>query len=304
MPDTSPSGRRRPIGIALVTGATLSWSLTGLYTRVLHLDPWTTMAGRSVFGLIFLSAIFLIRRRGTTVSALVAMGRHGVGQAVASVACAIFTITSLAETSVADNAVIGATSPFAAAALAWLWLGERVARRTIVAGLVSLLGVGVVVSGSLGGGRILGDLLAVGMMLAFAVMIVVSRARPSMPIDGPNLLAVALNLALTAPFADFATIGATQALVLAAFGFTNFVAAGMLFLAGSGRIPAAETALIVALDLVFGPALVWIFVAETPPTAGLAGGAIVFVAVVGHVVAGMRPPAGDANGESGRDPRR
>ena len=61
----------------------------------------------------------------------------------------------------------------------------------------------------------------------------------------------------------------------------------MLFLAGSRRIPAADSTLIVALDIVFGPALVWAVFGEAPTTAGLVGGAIVFVAVVANVVAGL-----------------
>lgn len=64
--------------------------------------------------------------------------------------------------------------------------------------------------------------------------------------------------------------------------------AGTLFLAGSSRIPAAETALIVALDLVFGPAIVWAVFAEAPTREGLVGGAVVLAAVIGHIVAGAR----------------
>jgi drug/metabolite transporter (DMT)-like permease len=292
MTDTHRSDRRRRFaGIVLVTAATLCWSLTGFYTRVLATDPWTTMAGRSSFGLFFLATIFVARHRGDSGPAFRAMGRPGVAQALASLACALFTITSLYRTTVADNAVIGATSPFAAAALAFFLLGERVAIRTVVAGLGSLVGVAVVVSGSLGGGRMVGDLLAVGMMISFAGMIVIARARPSTPVDGPNLLAVAMNLAVTAPFADFATIDGGQALILAAFGLTNFVLAGTLFLAGSSRIPAAESALIVALDLVFSPSVVWLACGEAPTSTGLVGGAIVLVSVIGHIVAGSRTSA-------------
>ena len=111
---------------------------------------------------------------------------RGVAHAAASVVCALATITSLYETSVANNAVIGATAPFAAALLARVFLGERVPLRTLVAGAVALVGVAVVVSGSLGGGRLRGDLLAVVMMLSFATMIVVSRARPTMPVAGAD----------------------------------------------------------------------------------------------------------------------
>lgn len=288
---TSPAASARRdhlVGLALVAAATLSWSLTGFFTRILGTDLATTLAGRSAFGVIFLSLLFVAQEGRGAPRAFVRMGRWGVAQAVASVVCALATISSLYHTSVADNAVIGATSPFAAALMARLFLGERVPLRTIVAGFVSLLGVGIVVSGSLGHGRLFGDALAVVMMVAFAAMIVIARARPDMPVAPPNILAVAINFAVTAPFASFATVAPRDWGLLAAFGITNFLLAGMLFLAGSRRIPAAESALIVALDLVFGPSVVWAAFGEAPTREGLIGGAIVLVAVLGHVVVGMR----------------
>lgn len=288
MPPTAADRRNRLFGIALVAAATLSWALTGFFTRVLHTDLATTLAGRSAFGVVFLIVLFVAQEGRAAPREFLRMGRWGVAQAVASVVCALATISSLYHTSVADNAVIGATSPFAAALMARLFLGERVPLRTVVAGLVSLVGVAVVVSGSLGHGRLFGDALAVGMMLAFATMIVIARARPDMPVAPPNILAVAINVVMTAPFASFHTVEPRDWGFLAAFGFTNFVLAGMLFLAGSRRIPAAESALIVALDLVFGPSVVWATFGEAPTREGLIGGAIVLAAVVAHVAVGMR----------------
>ncbi len=288
MTPTASASRDHFAGIALVVAATVSWALTGFFTRVLGTDLATTLAGRSAFGAVFLVAIFVAREGRGAGRSFVAMGRWGVAQAVASVICALATIASLYHTSVADNAVIGATSPFAAAVLARIFLRERVPVRTVVAGAISLFGVAIVVSGSLGQGRLFGDGLAVVMMVSFAVMIVIARARRDMPVAPPNILAVVINFVITAPFASFAVVSPRDWGLLAAFGFTNFVLAGMLFLAGSRRIPAAESALIVALDLVFGPSVVWAAFGEAPTREGLIGGAIVLVAVIGHVVLGMR----------------
>jgi drug/metabolite transporter (DMT)-like permease len=295
-PPSAPDRRSHLLGIALVSAATLCWSLTGFFTRVLGTDLFTTLAGRSAFGEVFLLVLFVAQEGRRAPRVFLSMGRWGVAQAVASVCCAFATIASLYNTSVADNAVIGAASPFAAALLARLFLGERVPTRTIVAGFVSLVGVAVVVSGSLGQGRLFGDALAVVMMLSFAAMIVIARAKPDMPVTPPNILAVAINFVLAAPFAHFVGVAPHDWLLLAAFGFTNFLLAGMLFLAGSRRIPAAESALIVALDLVFGPSVVWIGFGEAPTRAGLIGGAVVLAAVVGHVVVGARRGRGHASG--------
>ena len=157
----------------------------------------------------------------------------------------------------------------------------------------SLIGVAICVSGSSDGIHLLGDLLAVVMTLSFAAMTVISRARPSMPVLPPNILAVAATLVIVLPFARLDTIGAVDAGLLAAFGLTNFVLAGTLYLAGSARLPAARSSLIITLDIVLSPALVWAAFGEAPSLQVLIGGAIVFVAVVATVVTGpdRAPPA-------------
>ncbi len=286
MAETAAAARRRElVGIALVSGATLVWALTGFYTRALSTDMWTTLAGRSAFGVVILVALFLARHPRDGWRQFRSMGWWGVAHATASTICAITTVTSLYNTTVANNTVIYATAPIVAAGLARVFLGERVDRRTIAAGLASAIGVAVCVSGSTGGIHLLGDLLAVGMTLSFAAMTVISRARPSMPVLPPNILAVGINLVVALPFASLATVGPVDAGLLAAFGVTNFVLAGTLYLAGSARLPAAQSALIITLDIVFSPALVWVAFGEAPSLQALIGGGIVFAAVLANLLA-------------------
>ena len=284
MAETAEGVRRRElVGVALVCGATLVWALTGFYTRALTTDMWTTLAGRSAFGLIILVALFLARHHRGGWRQFVSMGRWGVAHAAASVVCAVTTVTSLYNTTVANNTVIYATAPIVATGLAWAFLGERIDRRTIAAGLVSMIGVAICVSGSAGGIHLVGDLLAVAMTLSFSAMTVISRAHPTMPVLPPNILAVAVNLLVALPFADLRAVGPADAALLAAFGFTNFVLAGTLYLAGSARLPAARSSLIITLDIVFSPALVWVAFGEAPSLQAMIGGAVVFAAVVANI---------------------
>ena len=57
-----------------------------------------------------------------------------------------------------------------------------------------------------------------------------------------------------------------------------------LFTIGSRLIPAAETALISALETPLAPLWVWLAFGETVSAQTLVGGAIVMAAVVGHVL--------------------
>lgn len=274
-------------GIAFVFAAMVAWSLTGFFTRSVSTDLWTTMAYRSFFGGLVLTALLVQRERGRWLAAFRAMDRHAVLLGVMQFVCAMTTIASLFHTTVANNTVIYATAPFWTAGLGRLMLGEPIHRRTVVAALVSMVGVVVIVRASLGEARILGDLLAFAMTISFAITIVLMRMRPTTAILPPSILNAGLNCAVALPFASLGSASAHDIGVLAVFGFTNYGLAFLLFLAGSRLIPAAQVALITTLDIAVAPMIVWATHGEAPGNAGLLGGAIVFAAVVGHIVAGQ-----------------
>src|SRR5579863_8724603 len=153
------SARRR--GLVLVFVATSLWSLAGLFTRLVdHLDPWTILGGRALFGGLFVLATAIVEwRRG-------ALGRNfGLGPlapliiALSAIAISSY-IVALKQTTVAEVMVIYATLPFVAAGLAMAINGERTTTRTLIAAVVALLGVMVMVGGAVGTGRLNGQLMS------------------------------------------------------------------------------------------------------------------------------------------------
>ena len=87
----------------------------------------------------------------------------------------IFFITSLRHTTVAHVAVIYATVPFLAAALGWLVSREKPGSSAVTASLAALAGVVVMVGFGAEGG-LFGDLLAFGMTVSMALIIVIATA--------------------------------------------------------------------------------------------------------------------------------
>jgi drug/metabolite transporter (DMT)-like permease len=69
-----------------------------------------------------------------------------------------------------------AVSPIAAAVIAWVGLREQVSRRTAVAMVVALAGVGLMVGGP-GGAQGLGLVLSIVMTLSFALAVGDHRHR-------------------------------------------------------------------------------------------------------------------------------
>jgi drug/metabolite transporter (DMT)-like permease len=276
------SASRRPLaGTALVLLSTLAWSFSGLFTRLLTTDVITAIAWRSFFGALF-TAIPLLFQSRRDVRAILVFSWPMVALVLSVAACSACTVGALFLTSIANTAVIYATTPFMAAALSYLFVGERQKGRTLVASAVSLAGVVIIVSSGFGSGGFLGDLVAVGMTLTFAFMIVLPKVYPELDLQAASILGAALTFAAFAPFGAARAMPLHDWTVLAGFGFTNFTVALYLFLVGARHLAAAQAALIGTLDVVLAPFWVWLAFGERPSVATLIGGGMIFLVVVWH----------------------
>jgi len=113
------------LGVALVTASAVAWSTAGFFTRLIHLDSWTMLAWRGLFGALGIAVVILALERQRTWLSFRNMGLASWMFAAVSAIGMIFFITSLGHTTVAHIAVIYATVPFIAAALGWFIMKER-----------------------------------------------------------------------------------------------------------------------------------------------------------------------------------
>ena len=272
----------RAVGIGLVFIATVAWSLSGVFTRLLTTDIWTAIAWRSFFGGLFLLVPYLVLRYRQPAKPRLRIGLPGLILIASQIACQAATVAGLTYTTVANVTVIYATAPFIAAALAWWLMGERIERRTVTAGAACLTGTVVIVFGSLGEGHLLGDAMALVMTATFAVIIVLPRVYRDLSTVPSTIISAFATTLIFAPFGSVGSLDAWNWSVLAAFGLTNFSIALFLFVAGARRIRSAEAALIGILEIVFAPFWVWLLFSEAPGWPAIMGGLIILVAVVWH----------------------
>lgn len=282
--------RSRRLGIALVTASALAWSTTGLFTRLIPLDAATLLVWRGLFGALGLIAVLAAFEGSKGLKSFARLGVAGWAYAAISALGMLCFIAALRLTSVAHVAIIYAVVPFLAAALTWAVLHERPSRDALLASAAAFAGAIVMIGLSRDGG-FSGDLLALGMTLAMAAMMVLARRFPAIPTLPAAALSALLSAAIALPFSTAASLTTTDLALLAAFGLTNSALGLALFLMGSRLIQPVETALISALDAPLAPLWVWLFFAERPGPATLAGGTIVFAAVLWHIRRSARPGA-------------
>lgn len=271
------------LGLVLVTASAVAWSTAGFFTRLIPLDSWTMLAWRGIFGALGIAVVILAMERGGAWRSFRDMGWPGWLFAVVSALGMIFFITSLKHTTVAHVAVIYATVPFIAAALGWLVMRERPAASAVIASLAALAGVAVMVGLGVEG-NLYGDILAFGMTLSVAAMMVIARRFRSISVMPAACLSALLSGLVCWPLGDPLAVSGYELFLLALFGLVNSAVGLALFTLGARLLPAIETALIGALDAPLAPLWVWMAFGETPGIGTIAGGLIVFAAVAAHIL--------------------
>ena len=276
------------LGIGLTTASTVAYSTAGFFTRLVHVDPWTILFWRGLFAGLFIAGFIVWRYRRDTWGAVRAIGSPGLAVASLSTLATILFINAFRRTSVADVTIIFATAPFVTASLNWLWTGERESWATLVASTGALIGVIVMVGGAVMEGHLFGDLLAFGMTICMALVMIIIRRHRDTPMLPAACLSAFLCPLVVAPIARPGAVNSTDLLYLALFGITQFGLGLLLLTLGARLISATESALISALEGPLAPLWVWLAFREIPSPATLAGGTIVMIAVSAHILSSNR----------------
>jgi drug/metabolite transporter (DMT)-like permease len=283
-----PAATARLHGILLVACASVLWSTGGLFVRLLDLDLWTMNAWRSLFAAASLFALLGIRHGRGTATVIRAISWTGFAAVPISAISMIAYVAAVQATSVANVMIVYATVPLVAAAVAFLWIGERAGRRTLIAAVVVLVGIAVMAGTATRGGDVFGDALAFTMTLTFAVLVVMARRHPRMSMAAVNAFAALLCAAVSWPLMQPGVPDAYTLAILALFGIVASGLAFLLFLMGARHIPSGEAGLLGLLDTVLAPVWVWFAFGETPAATTLLGGAIVLFSVVWYLAGGLR----------------
>ena len=226
-------------------GAGLCWSTGGIFVRsVSEPNSWEIAFWRSVSMGLFLCVWLSIRYAGRVRQAIVDIGRVGFFAGLCLSCAFLGFILAVTQTTVANALVIMSTSPFLAALLGRIFLGELVPLRSYVAMGIALIGIAAMCVDSLTAGTMVGNLLSAGVAVSFAGCVILlrySRARADMT---PSVLVAAIISACVAlpfsfPFhASWQDIG-----ILACMGTVQAGLGCLLMTLASRHITAAEVGL-------------------------------------------------------------
>lgn len=268
------------VGVTLLVASAVTFSSAGIFTKGVAAGAWEVIFWRGVFAGVFTTG--WIAKRGAVRREFLKMGKSGIAVAIVLALGTSAFIPAFKFTSIANVSLIYAVAPLIAAVMAWMLVKEPLTRRVLLGSLVALVGVLVIVSGSIGELHLRGDLLALFMTVCMAGVMVIYRMHPETPGAGPSVLQ---SLILIVPSLIFGTpfeTAPSEIAILAGFGLL-FAIASVTLAEGAKRVPAGQTALLSALETPLAPVLAFLIFTEVPNQASFVGGAIVLVAVLASI---------------------
>lgn len=290
LPTPTPSTHRT--GVLLLLGSAVAWSTAGFFVRLIPLDVMSMIVWRGPAGALGVLAAIAWFERGRTLAAFTAMRGAAWAYAILSGADMLIYLGSLRLTTIAHVAFIYATVPFAAAFLGYVFIGERPSRSALAACALAMAGVAVMVASPDAGATVIGDLMAAVVTVITAGLMVISRRYPGIPMLPAASMSGVVAGFLALPLATQLPASAGQFALISASGLINMALGLGLLVVGARLLPAVETALIGTLEGPLAPLWVWLAFGETPGRQTLVGGALVIIAVLGHLLLAARQRAG------------
>lgn len=278
---SSPDHKAQYSGIAAMAATAFLWSLGGLFIKIIDWNPFAIAGVRSVIS----SLVILAWLRRPKIS----WSFPQTAAALAYTATMVLFVIANKTTTAANAILLQYVAPaFTAVIGVWL-LKERVRREQWIALFFIAGGMVLMFSDRLGGGRLLGNCLAVLSGLAFSFYMVFMRMqKEGSPLESVLLshwftavIGLGIALFMPRPTVTWASLGAVGVL-----GVFQVGAAAILFSAAIKRIPAVSACLIGVLEPVLNPLWVFLVLGEAPGPAAIAGGAIILAAVTWASIAG------------------
>jgi len=269
-------------GLTISTLGVLVISPDSLLIRLIGAETMTLLFWRGLISGTIMLLIFATVMEKKPLAAIRSLGLPGAAMAVIFCIGNISFIYSVTHTSVANSLFITSTAPVFAALLSRLVLKEPISRRTVWTIVAAMCGVGVIALGSIDNAtnHSEGDAAALITALALACNFTIARAHrhvSMVPATGIGYLISSVLSFLVAPTLVLPEGSLPWLLILCVIvvpiGFSCLTT-------GPRYLPAPDVSLIVLLEAIFGPLLVWLILSEYPGHLALVGGGIVLSAMV------------------------
>ena len=266
--------------LQVALGATF-WSFAGVLGKWL---PWNALTINGVRSLVAVILLGLARR-----SFKVRFSRGTVLGALAVMLTSMLYMAAIKLTTSANAIVLQYAAPAFVILFCWLFYGQRPSLRSIVTALLIMAGVVLCFADKMGGGRLVGNILALLSAVTFALVFFCARMPDTNPQDYSYLGLLLCVPSIVFGFFDPA-MSAAPGEWLAALGLGVCLAGGYYFVsAAMGKVSPIFAVLLSNLEPVLNPIWVALFLpklGEVPGGLALVGAAIVLITAAVYSLTG------------------
>ena len=266
--------------ILLLMGAFfLSWG--GLLIREWEgTDIWQILFWRAFFFSFTLIVFLCFIYKKKAFSVIKKSGFPGVLGGVAAAVGFIAYVFAMSTTTVANVLFIISTQTIWLALFGYLFLKEKISLRTFLSIILAMIGISIMIGGSLTKGSLFGNFVALFIPINFAFLILLIRKYDNLDLV-PALFYGGLIILFFSFFMSETIIVSKHDLIVGfllgsfqhAFGFICIVI-------GARSTPSVVVGLLMLSETLLGPFWVWLILSEIPPMSVFIGGSIIILAVI------------------------
>ena len=265
--------------LILIGAFCLSWG--GLLVREFDgADIWQILFWRAFFFTLTLIIFIYLTYKNETISVIKKSGLPGVIAGFASSLGFIAYIVSMTQTTVANVLFIISTQTIWLAIFGYLFLKEKISLKTLFSIILAMIGITVMIGGSLDTGSLFGNLVALFVPINFAFLILLIRKYekldliPALFFGGLIIIIVGFFMSKNIMISPHdLLIGFVLGVFQHAFGFICIVI-------GARSTPAVTVGLLMLTETLLGPFWVWLFLNEIPPFSVFVGGGIIILSIL------------------------
>jgi len=265
--------------LILIGAFFLSWG--GLLVREFDgADIWQILFWRAFFFTITLIIFIYCTYKDKAISVIKKSGLPGILGGFAMSLGFIAYIVSMTQTTVANVLFIISTQTIWLAIFGYLFLKEKISLKTLFSIILAMIGIVVMIRGSLGTGSLFGNFVALFVPINFAFLILLIRKFAKL--DLVPALFYGGTIIIVVGFFMSKTIIITPHDLLISFVLGTFQhACGFIcIVVGARTTPAITVGLLMLTETLLGPFWVWLFQNEIPPMSVFIGGGIIIAAVI------------------------
>mgnify|MGYP006427554523 CR=1 FL=1 len=281
---------KRGYAMALMLVGSIVISFGGLAIRNIETaDNWQINFYRSIaFGLA-ISIVLLFRYGKTGTQQLKGIGLEGILAAMLLASASISFLQAITNTTVAATTFTLSSIPFLTAIMAWVFLGERIGKSTILTIFIAAGGIFFMFVQGLGSGTFYGNFMALVCAVGFSFYTIIIRRNRRLEMLPTLILSNLIIMLVALMFTwDNLLISWNDLLICFILGGLLSATVNTLFLVAAKHLFAAELTVFMLLEFTLGPIWVWIFINEVPTIWTLVGGSIVISAVFVKTVSELR----------------